>query len=83
MAKHQNIVRRGSRWVYRRRVPDKLRPIVGRHDIRVSLRTGDFQEAPPSVHGQMKKGQPEWRLPMKLGSFTSIRTMGVNADDEG
>ncbi len=45
MARHQNIVRRGTQWVYRRRVPNKLRPIIDRYDIRKSLRTGDFQEA--------------------------------------
>src|SRR5437899_3892706 len=36
---------RGQTWFFRRAVPFRLRPIIGKKEVRISLKTGDAQLA--------------------------------------
>ncbi len=45
MAKQPRLHKRGSRYYVRVRVPDDLRPILGRREIKYSLGTADYREA--------------------------------------
>lgn len=46
LAKELGLVRRGNRWIYRRRVPEDLVPTFGgRREIKESLRTEVYSEA--------------------------------------
>lgn len=45
MAKELGLVRRGNRWIYRRRVPEDLRTSFGKREIKESLRTEVYAEA--------------------------------------
>ena len=45
MAKHPRIFRRGEMWQFRVKVPPELIPVIGRRDIRYSLKTTDRREA--------------------------------------
>ena len=45
MKKPPHTERRGGQWWYRRRVPEKLVPFVGRAEFRESLRTSDIEVA--------------------------------------
>lgn len=40
-----HLTKRGSRYFFRRRVPDELRPLLGRNEIKKALGTSDFSEA--------------------------------------
>lgn len=40
-----HLLRRGTRYFFRRRVPDELRPIIGRKEIKKALGTSDHREA--------------------------------------
>ncbi len=50
MARPPGLFRRGGVWYYRRLVPDDLRPIIGKAEIRGSLRTYDYAEACGLAH---------------------------------
>ena len=39
------LVKRGGVWVFRRRVPDRLRLVIGTREVRRSLKTGDERVA--------------------------------------
>lgn len=39
------LVKRGNKWIVRKRVPDELRPIIGKREITKSLGTDDFSKA--------------------------------------
>lgn len=45
MAKELGLVRRGNRWIYRRRVPEDLRAALGKREIKESLKTEVYAEA--------------------------------------
>ncbi len=45
VAGHTRLFRRGAIYYFRAKVPDKLRPILGKGEIRYSLKTADFQTA--------------------------------------
>ncbi len=45
MAKFPGLMRRGTKWYLRVRVPDDVAEAIGRREIWKSLRTGDHQKA--------------------------------------
>ena len=45
MARYPGMMRRGTKWYLRVRVPDDVRDVLGQKEIWKSLRTGDYQTA--------------------------------------
>ncbi|MDR6954736.1 hypothetical protein J2X65_004112 [Ancylobacter sp. 3268] len=45
MAQVPGLVRRGSAYTYRRRVPDELRVVIGKRELWIALETTDYRKA--------------------------------------
>jgi len=53
------LVRRGGMFVYSRRVPHRLRPVIGTHEVKRTLGTSDLSVAKrrwQSVHAEVERG---------------------------
>lgn len=61
MAKRSSHLQlRGGVYWFRLRVPDKLRPLVGKLEVTKSLRTGDLREAQQAARLERVKLDAEW-----------------------
>ncbi len=60
--KAENLQLRGSIYWLRLRVPDELRPLVGKTEIKKSLKTGDLREAKLRARYERVRLDAEWAL---------------------
>ncbi|UGY10181.1 site-specific integrase [Phyllobacterium pellucidum] len=60
--KAENLQLRGSIYWLRLRVPDELRPLVGKTEIKKSLKTGDLREAKQLARFERVRLDAEWEL---------------------
>ncbi|MEK1888725.1 MAG: DUF6538 domain-containing protein [Phyllobacterium sp.] len=60
--KAENLQLRGSIYWFRLRVPDELRPLVGKTEIKKSLKTGDLREAKLRARYERVRLDAEWEL---------------------
>ncbi|MHC1547267.1 DUF6538 domain-containing protein [Phyllobacterium sp. K27] len=58
--KAENLQLRGSVYWFRLRVPDELRPLVGKIEIKKSLKTGDLKEAKLKARYERVALDAEW-----------------------
>jgi hypothetical protein len=74
MAKELGLVRRGNRWIYRRRVPEDLRGSFGRREIKESLRTEVYAEAKVRRNAAALRWDRLFAQRRRQISFTQIRS---------
>lgn len=58
--RYPGLFQRGKQWNVRRRVPDELRPIIGKREVTKSLRTSDFSKAKEDYHSVMSNVEQEF-----------------------
>jgi integrase len=72
------IVKRGGQYVYRRRVPRRLRSIIGSREVRRTLRTSDLtiaQRAWQTVHAQVDRMFAEAEQALKNPSVAAYKAV--------
>jgi hypothetical protein len=74
MARELGLIRRGNRWVYRRRIPEDLRASFGKREVKESLRTEVYAEAKVRRNAAALKWDKLFAQRRRQISFEQIRS---------
>jgi integrase len=74
MAKELGLRRRGNRWIYRRRVPQDLRAVLGKREIKESLQTEVYAEAKVKRNATALKWDRSFSQLRRRLSFEQLRS---------
>jgi hypothetical protein len=58
----EHLQKIGNRWRFRLSVPEALRPIIGKRELRISLKTADKREAKRLAHEEALKAEAAFDL---------------------
>ena len=84
MPKHPYLQPSGPRriWSYRHVVPAELRPIIGKSEIVISLKTADLKAALPAYHEIAQRSEARFKA-AKLRLATGNATGAIIAPEVG